>query len=74
MPATSLPCAGCCFLIGGTQYHNQTFNAQTNKAMCSLLVLASIAIAMCALHGWPDAKLTWLPSVSVSFAHLVVHA
>ena len=34
--------------MGGTQYHNQTFNAQTNKAMCSLLVLASIAIAMCA--------------------------
>ena len=32
--------------MGGTQYHNQKFNAQTNKAMCSLLVLASIALAM----------------------------
>ena len=38
--------AGCCFLAGGTQYHNQRFNAQTNKAMCSLLMLAAIALAM----------------------------
>jgi Ca2+:H+ antiporter len=37
---------GCCFLVGGTQYHQQRFNAGTNKAMCSLLFLACIALAL----------------------------
>lgn len=26
-------CAGCCFLVGGTQYHEQSFNAGFNKVM-----------------------------------------
>ena len=38
--------AGGCFLVGGTRFHNQSFNAQGNKAMCSLLMLAAIALAM----------------------------
>jgi Ca2+:H+ antiporter len=37
---------GCCFLVGGTQYHQQSFNAGFNKAMCSLLFLACIALAL----------------------------
>lgn len=32
--------------MGGTRFHNQSFNAQGNKAMCSLLMLAAIALAM----------------------------
>jgi len=37
---------GCCFLVGGTQYHQQSFNLGINKAMCSLLFLSCIAFAL----------------------------
>jgi Ca2+:H+ antiporter len=37
---------GCCFLVGGTQYHEQSFNAGFNKVMCALLFLACIAVSL----------------------------
>lgn len=37
---------GCCFLVGGSQYHSQSFNLKINKAMCSLLFLSCIALAL----------------------------
>ncbi len=38
--------AGCCFLIGGIKYPTQKFSATVNKASCSLLFLACIAIVI----------------------------
>ena len=38
--------AGCCFLIGGYKYPTQKFSATVNKASCSLLFLACIAIVI----------------------------
>lgn len=32
--------------MGGTQFHSQSFNAETNKIMCSLLFLSCIAFAL----------------------------
>ncbi|DBA98929.1 TPA: hypothetical protein ACH3X1_014674 [Trebouxia sp. C0004] len=37
---------GCCFLIGGYKYPTQKFSATVNKASCSLLFLACIAIVI----------------------------
>ncbi|KAL3135961.1 hypothetical protein ABBQ32_007005 [Trebouxia sp. C0010 RCD-2024] len=37
---------GCCFLIGGIKYNTQQFSATVNKASCSLLFLACIAIVI----------------------------
>ncbi|KAK9829782.1 hypothetical protein WJX72_007883 [[Myrmecia] bisecta] len=37
---------GCCFLLGGTKYKQQSFNAPLNKASCALLFLAAIAITI----------------------------
>ncbi len=33
-------CAGCCFLVGGTQYHQQSFNQGINKVASCLSLLA----------------------------------
>lgn len=38
--------AGCCFLVGGIRYNTQQFSATVNKASCSLLFLACIAIVI----------------------------
>ena len=38
--------AGCCFLIGGFKFKSQMFSATINKASCSLLFLACIAIVI----------------------------
>lgn len=38
--------AGCCFLVGGFKYNVQQFSATVNKASCSLLFLACIAIVI----------------------------
>ncbi|DBB15303.1 TPA: hypothetical protein ACH3X3_003560 [Trebouxia sp. C0006] len=37
---------GCCFLVGGYKYPTQKFSATVNKASCSLLFLACIAIVI----------------------------
>lgn len=37
---------GCCFLIGGVKHKTQKFSATVNKASCSLLFLACIAIVI----------------------------
>lgn len=42
---TNLP-AGCCFLVGGFRFNTQQFSATVNKASCSLLFLACIAIVI----------------------------
>ena len=41
-----LPLTGCCFLFGGLYFPEQSFNPQANKASCSLLFLAAIAITV----------------------------
>ena len=38
--------AGCCFLVGGTRYKTQSFSVAINKASCSLLFLAAIALVI----------------------------
>lgn len=38
--------AGFCFLCGGTRYLTQSFNLMVNKACCSLLMIASVAIVI----------------------------
>lgn len=38
--------SGCCFLIGGFKFKSQMFSATINKASCSLLFLACIAIVI----------------------------
>lgn len=39
-------CAGFCFLCGGTRYLTQSFNLMVNKACCSMLMIASVAIVI----------------------------
>lgn len=56
---------GCCFLVGGTQYHSQSFNAGFNKAMCSLLFLACIAVTL------PTATRSLYPKAEMSDALLL---
>ena len=43
--ASHLP-AGCCFLVGGARYKTQSFSVAINKASCSLLFLAAIALVI----------------------------
>ncbi len=38
--------AGFCFLCGGSKYKQQSFNLMVNKACCSLLFIASVAIVI----------------------------
>lgn len=45
-PITHACLAGCCFLVGGVKYNVQAFSATVNKASCSLLFLACIAIVI----------------------------
>ena len=35
---------GCCFLVGGVRYKQQSFNMVINKIAASLLFLAAIAL------------------------------
>ncbi|KAK9819368.1 hypothetical protein WJX81_004642 [Elliptochloris bilobata] len=37
---------GCCFLFGGTRFKEQSFNMMVNKACCSLLFMACIALTI----------------------------
>ena len=37
---------GFCFLCGGSRYREQSFNQMINKACCSLLFIASVAIVI----------------------------
>ena len=38
--------AGFCFFLGGIKYKTQKFSIMVNKAGCSLLFLACIALAL----------------------------
>lgn len=39
-------CAGFCFFLGGIKYKTQKFSIMVNKAGCSLLFLACIALSI----------------------------
>lgn len=54
--------------MGGTRFHNQSFNAQGNKAMCSLLMLAAIALAMPTAVGHMAGDITRGSMLKISHA------
>ncbi|KAK9809251.1 hypothetical protein WJX72_012117 [[Myrmecia] bisecta] len=62
---------GCCFLCGGMRYQQQSFSALVNKAGCSLLFLACIALAMptAARSFYGDAMMT--QAVELQVSHII---
>ena len=43
---TCYACPGCCFLVGGVRFKQQSFNASVNKAASSMLFMAAVALAI----------------------------
>ncbi len=68
--------AGFCFLCGGTRYLTQSFNLMVNKACCSLLMIASVAIVIPtsarALYGEDRVDHQTLENVSHAIAILLI--
>jgi Ca2+:H+ antiporter len=69
-------CAGCCFLFGGSRYLEQSFSLMINKACCSLLFIASIAIiiptAALQFYGAQAVNGTTLANLSHAIAILLI--
>ncbi|KAK9808608.1 hypothetical protein WJX72_000497 [[Myrmecia] bisecta] len=67
---------GFCFLCGGTKYKQQSFNIQINKACCSLLFMACIALVIptAAKSLFTDEQLTEKSIIEVSRGTAIILA